>query len=411
MESTASDFLEGHQLATFVCPLKTCSVELPAYSTLSTLWAHCDDSRHQVGLYAQEHYPCEIGCNIGFTDPCHRMDHYAKAKCFSRQLSSTQCPEPGCTWTPSLDSSIIYRCEETLIHYTETHAPHGYHQDGYFKDDACQLGSVNNVDLYFHCLGGQEALAKLQSQDSCTHRDTVLRQFSGCNNIVVDPYRQNQHITFGTLLGPSTLQVCHNHSKYDPVMCTSPQPENTLALNGRLLDRSLSMWRGALLSAHVALPTLRSRILYQGDPNTAVWFVSDVDAVFPANSNLSDEDVKSLHGSLTGVKDDEYGPFVACEPYPCSMPGCQEKFEGRVTVLEFYLHMEDDTHAKWLFTTSGDYRSCALGCSKAFINEHSLLRHYMSSHCQGNGMTTTTNISASSNIATLTRRYLETPPT
>jgi hypothetical protein len=409
LKKTASDFLEGHPLATFVCPLETCSVELPAYSTLSTLWEHCDDSHHQVGLYAQEHYPCEIGCNIGFTDPCHRMDHYAKAKCFSGQISSTQCPESECSWTPSLHKPESFRRGQVLSHYTEAHAPHAYHQDGYFKDDACQLGFVNNVDLYFHCLGGQESLAEFRSSASnatsahltgvingfptlsnivthlsCTHRDTVLRQFSGCSNIVVDPHIQNQHITFGNLLGPSTSQVCHNHSKYDPVMCTSPQPENTLALNGRLLDRSSSMWTGAMLSAQEHLPTLRNRILYQGDYDTAVWFVSDVDAVFPANPNLSDEDIKSLHGSLTGVEEGEYGPNVACEPYSCSMPGCQERFEGRVTVLEFYLHMEDDTHAKWLFTTNGDYRSCALGCLKAFINEHSLLRHYMSSHCQGN---------------------------
>jgi hypothetical protein len=187
LKKTASDFLEGHPLATFVCPLETCSVELPAYSTLSTLWEHCDDSHHQVGLYAQEHYPCEIGCNIGFTDPGHRMDHYAKAKCFSGQISSTQCPEPECSWTPSLHKPESFRRGQVLSHYTEAHAPHAYHQDGYFKDDICQLGFVNNVDLYFHCFGGITARSKFRSSASNAtgaHLTGVINGFPTLSNIV-----------------------------------------------------------------------------------------------------------------------------------------------------------------------------------------------------------------------------------
>jgi hypothetical protein len=87
--------------------------------------------------------------------------------------------------------------------------------------------------------------------------------------------------------------------------------------------------------------------------------------------------------SLTGVTDDEYGPSVTFEPYPCPMPGCQEDFKSYATVLDFYLHMEEDSHATWLFTECDSQHLCLFGCQKGFINEHSLLRHYFSPGCQG----------------------------
>ena len=111
-------------------------MKLSASSTLSMLWAHCDNER-----YAQGHYRCEMGCELDFNDPGHRLDHYAKPNRFSGQLSSTQCPEPECMWTPNLDKSEAYRRGEILIQYTETHGPQGYHEDSYFKDGSCQCVS------------------------------------------------------------------------------------------------------------------------------------------------------------------------------------------------------------------------------------------------------------------------------
>jgi hypothetical protein len=62
------------------------------------------------------------------------------------------------------------------------------------------------------------------------------------------------------------------------------------------------------------------------------------------------------------------------------MPGCEEQFDQGVTILQFYLHMEEASHANWLFNNSN--HTCLLGCRKGFINAHSLLRHYLLADCQ-----------------------------
>jgi hypothetical protein len=76
------------------------------------------------------------------------------------------------------------------------------------------------------------------------------------------------------------------------------------------------------MSRQNQLPTMRSRILWQGDLSNSVWFVSDVDATLPSSPTLSDKDIESLYTSLVGVIDDEHGPFVTFEPYLCPMPSC-----------------------------------------------------------------------------------------
>lgn len=51
--------------------------------------------------------------------------------------------------------------------------------------------------------------------------------------------------------------------------------------------------------------------------------------------------------NITHVTDDEYGPAIIFEPRQCAMPGCRG-FEHPATVLDFYIHMEEDAHARWL---------------------------------------------------------------
>ena len=110
--------------------------ELPEDRVLNDLWLHCDS--HQEELFAQDHCRCEMGCDLGFADIGHRMEHYSKAKCFHGELSSAQCPEPGCVFVlPPDNKSEDHRKGEVLNHYTTTHASSGSHKDGYFKDDVC----------------------------------------------------------------------------------------------------------------------------------------------------------------------------------------------------------------------------------------------------------------------------------
>lgn len=96
LSKTAGDLIAGDQVATFVCPLKSCAMELPEFDMLTSLWSHCGTEDHAEALYAQDHYRCEMGCELGFADTGHRLDHYANAKCYDGELSITQCPEPSC---------------------------------------------------------------------------------------------------------------------------------------------------------------------------------------------------------------------------------------------------------------------------------------------------------------------------
>jgi hypothetical protein len=71
------------------------------------------------------------------------------------------------------------------------HGAQGYHKPGYFKDDVCKLGFVNNVELYFHCLGGVETRGK--ASIGICHRDRILDQFEVYANVVTS------RIVFNTL--------------------------------------------------------------------------------------------------------------------------------------------------------------------------------------------------------------------
>jgi hypothetical protein len=99
----------------------------------------------------------------------------------------------------------------------------------------------------------------------------------------------------------------------------------------------------------------------------SIWFVA-----------ADDEDWDS---SITHVTHEEYDSSTFFEPYPCAMPGCEDLFEQPVTVLQFYTHMEEHAHLRWLFDTFSN--TCSFGCEKGFFNAHSLLRHYLSGDCQG----------------------------
>jgi hypothetical protein len=95
-----------------------------------------------------------------------------------------------------------------------------------------------------------------------------------------------------------------------------------------------------------------------------VWFVEDI---------AYDDEV------TTHVTDNHYSSSASVEPYPCMMPRCHEQFDQGVIVLEFYLNMEEASHATYLFDNSS--HTCTFGCRKGFINAHSLPRHYLSTEC------------------------------
>jgi hypothetical protein len=98
-----------------------------------------------------------------------------------------------------------------------------------------------------------------------------------------------------------------------------------------------------------------------------IWYVRDTNS-----------DVES--SNITHVTDKDYGSLVVFEPYPYTMPGCEDQFDNGTTVLQFYLHMEEATHVNRLFGTSN--HTCSFGCEKGSLNVHSLLRHYLSGDCQ-----------------------------
>jgi hypothetical protein len=100
------------------------------------------------------------------------------------------------------------------------------------------------------------------------------------------------------------------------------------------------------------------------DPKTDIYFIDDVEKFSPIIGQTP----------LQSVSIDEYGPSAAVEPYPCPVPGCSEALEGHTIVIQFYLDMEEETHARWLFHASRN--RCISGCCKGFIKEHSRLRHY-----------------------------------
>jgi hypothetical protein len=195
--------------------------------------------------------------------------------------------------------------------------------------------------------------------------DKVLDQLPGHDNIRLIPHPViSKHLSIG------------GGVQYDPLMCrseltaTSMLHEHPPALQDQDEDEDHINWRIAIRPILGQLPTMRSRIRYGGDAHTVVWFIADIDTTFSddAETNLIP----------THTTDEEYGPFMVFEPDPCTMPGCQGFEKNLMTVIEFYNHMEQDGHARWLFTTSAN--TCCLGCEKGFLNAHSLHRHYVEVH-------------------------------
>jgi hypothetical protein len=159
---------------------------------------------------------------------------------------------------------------------------------------------------------------------------------------------------------PTKLAILH---RANGLICTPPLFELYL-----ITPPALASWRVALQHSQLMLHSIRNMITYPGAATEMqIWYVED------ANSDVESSDI-------THVTNKDYGSSVVFEPYPCTMPGCEEQFDNGTTVLQFYIHMEEATHANWLFGLSN--HNCSFGCEKGFLNAHSLLRHYLSGGCQ-----------------------------
>jgi hypothetical protein len=145
---------------------------------------------------------------------------------------------------------------------------------------------------------------------------------------------------------------------YDPIMCWL-RPANTPSPNvpSFIVRPHLTMWEAALRDTQTLLPSIRSRITYPGSPKIQIRYVEDVD--------------ENWSSDITHVTDNAYGPSAVFEPYPCTIPDCEEQFSHGATVLEFYLHMEEAPHANRLFETSS--HTCPFGCTKGFISAYPFL--------------------------------------
>ena len=213
-------------------------------------------------------------------------------------------------------------------------------------------------------LGGALARGKITSTiQPSAHLRKILSSLPGRENIHYShPFTKSKHL------------LLRGDAQYDPLMCTSSSttspPHEWFPLSryppSPYQEQDRITWEKAICNTLAQLATLRSRVIFPGDIFTNVWFVGDADAPFsPA--------------TITHITDEEYGPYVVFEPHQCAMPGCLG-FERPVTVLEFYTHMEDEPHARWLFNNSPDI--CSVGCEKGFINAHPLYRHYTEAHAQ-----------------------------
>ena len=172
-------------------------------------------------------------------------------------------------------------------------------------------GIVNNVELYFHCLGGATDAKRFRSEESmesCPHVDNALTQFSAADNIAIHHVRQAPQIVFNTILGPEA-DTSKEGPSYDPVICVS-RTTYTGTIDPALSNEPTE-WRSALIAAQQRLLPMRDRILLSEGIYSRIWFVSDVDAILPPDITLSDMDIASLHTGLTSVRDDEYSrPFA-----------------------------------------------------------------------------------------------------
>jgi len=365
MKATADVLLgvEGAGLC-FICPLQGCSEELDPEATLYDLWIHCAETQHRKMLFNQGHLLCEFGCQQGFAGEAHRLHHYAQQGCINDTLPLGDCTYPGCDWVQAGKASGDRARTVLLNHYVSKHAPAAYEEDVEFKDDTCRLGFTNKTSMFFHMLGGATAIGKITRADRpSAYLLKVFGSYPGRENINCShPFINSKHLPL------------RGDAQYDPLMCTSSSttspPHEWFPLSryppSPYQEQDRITWEKAICNTLAQLATLRSRVIFPGDIFTDVWFVGDADAPFsPA--------------TITHITDEEYGPYVVFEPHQCAMPGCLG-FERPVTVLEFYTHMEDEPHARWLFNNSPDI--CSVGCEKGFINAHPLYRHYTEAHAQ-----------------------------
>jgi len=140
-----------------------------------------------------------------------------------------------------------------------------------------------------------------------------------------------------------------------------------LHLQRVIQDGDWILWRAAIQAIQGHLPSRHSRITFSGDAQMVILFVADPGMIGEGI------DLQVIH--VTGR---EFDSSQVIEPHPCVMPQCQEGFEHPVTALRFYAHMEDEAR---LFEK--DKNICSFGCQRGFINQHSLLRHYLSGTCSG----------------------------
>jgi hypothetical protein len=368
MQSTANDIIGELPASCFVCPLQGCSERFDSYSTLHDLWIHCaSDKPHRQGLFRQGHLPCELGCQQGFADMAHRLLHYSEMKCIKDELPKGNCTQPGCLWVQTGKTSEDQVRGNLLRHYIGKHGPPMDIADVELKDDVWQLGFVDKATMLHHMLRGVACRGTITRANRDTpHMDKVLNQLPGHDNIHPIPHPViSKHLLIGGGL------------QHDPLMCRPELTAESLlhehyppALQDKDETEDYIKWRMAIRPTLVQLPTVRSRIIYGGDAHTRVWFVTDVDTTFS-----NDAETNSIP---TRITDEENGPSMVFEPYLYTMPGYQGFKKNPITVLKFYNHMEEDGHARWLFTISAN--TYYLGCEEGFLNGYFLRRHYVEVH-------------------------------
>jgi hypothetical protein len=219
MEATAGSLVSGGVVSYFICPLRSCPERLHPDATLEELWDHCSDSQHSMGLFHQDHYRCEIGCQERFADSVQRLSHYSKARCTNEELPDDRCFERGCTWIPTQPSGkgILPSRAKFLQHYITKHAREANDKhDAPFQDDICNLGFRSKATLFYHVVGGCAPQGTLLGRNRVSgHRDRVLEEFNAGANIVSDGSRPIDH----DLPAIFPLEIRGEHVEYDPIMC------------------------------------------------------------------------------------------------------------------------------------------------------------------------------------------------
>jgi hypothetical protein len=88
-QSTAGDLIgedpNRHHLAFHVSSPRM-SGETTPDETIRDLWSHCSGKRHRRGIFAKGQILCELGCQVGFADPAHRLLQYLDLKSTNQQV-------------------------------------------------------------------------------------------------------------------------------------------------------------------------------------------------------------------------------------------------------------------------------------------------------------------------------------